>query len=121
MNRTLYGICSIALLALGMSSTAGAALITFSVAPGTGASPWNDQGHQFTVHIGDTVRFVNNDSSVHALHTSNNRPCEHMKDMRPNGGTQDCLIVNEFDPATDGPLFDHWHQRTGHFWMKAVP
>lgn len=95
-----------------------AAVIEFHISAGTGGGPWNTKETAVQVVIGDTLRLINDDSVVHALHTDEGIPCEHGSDMAPAGGSYDCVIAAAFDANVDGPLVDHWNGH-GPFWLVA--
>jgi plastocyanin len=102
------------------AASARAAVIEFHIKAGTGAASWNSSDELVTARIGDTVRIINDDSVVHALHTDDDVPCAHGSDMQPGGGHYDCVIENAYDPSVDGALIDHWHH-AAEFWLLATP
>lgn len=99
---------------------AAANVVVFHIPAGTAPGSWNTLDSTVTVNVGDTVRLVNDDSVVHALHTSEGIPCEHGADMAPNGGTYDCVIAEPYDAVADGPLIDHYFHGAK-FWLVANP
>jgi hypothetical protein len=94
-------------------------VIEFHIPAETGTGPWNSRDELVTVHVGDTLRFVNDDGVVHALHTAG-APCNHTPDIAP-GGTYDCVVRRAYDSLRQGPLFDHYAgPRTSAFWIVAT-
>ncbi len=93
-------------------------IVELHIAPGTGAGLWNTQETMVELSIGDTLRIVNDDTEVHAVHTNDGIPCEHGEDMAPLGGTWDCVIGAAYDATAEGPLYDHYHQLPA-LWIRA--
>lgn len=101
-----------------LAPLATAATIEFHIPAGTGGNSWNSLATQVTVEIGDTLRIVNDDTVLHALHTDDDAPCGHGADMAPSGGFYDCVVSAPYDPAIEGALFDHYHPNAK-FWVLA--
>ena len=102
------------------SFTGEPSLIEFHIVAGTARSAWNTKETAVTVKIGDTLRIINDDTSVHRLHT-NGIPCPHAAaNMEAGGGFYDCVIAKAIDPETDGALYDHNHGPNAAFWVKTV-
>ena len=101
---------------------ANAAVVEFHIRAGTASNraQWNNRAETVNVKIGDTLRLINDDSVVHALHTDEGVPCEHGADMAPRGGSYDCVIAEAYDSNADGPLIDHYFH-DAKFWLVATP
>jgi hypothetical protein len=101
-----------------MAQAVEAQIVEFHIQPGTGRGPWNTRETAVEVHIGDTLRIINDDSIAHQLHT-NGAPCDHGTSMRP-GGHYDCFIQFSLDPDVDGALYDHNVGEAAPFWLKTI-
>lgn len=118
--RNLNLVAAAALTAF--SGLAHAAVVEFHIKAGTAANAtsWNTRAETITVKIGDTLRLINDDAVIHALHTDEGVPCEHGTDMAPHGGTYNCVIAEAYDANIDGPLIDHYFH-SAKFWLVAAP
>ena len=65
--------------------------VVFNIANGTGNGAWNSASAPIEVRKGDTIRFMNLDATVKALHTSIG-PCAHQMGSIPTGGSFDCVV-----------------------------
>jgi hypothetical protein len=121
-QRSTARPAALAFIVAAAVATTGAALagelVEFHIKAGTSDGPWNKREDVVTVHVGDTLRLVNDDLITHRLHTFG-KPCPHGDDMAP-GQSWDCVIRTVFDPATDGPLWDHYYEDKGEFWVRAI-
>jgi len=106
-----------ALLFTLMTSNVFAAVVEFHIAPGTGANPWNTQETSIHAKIGDTIRFFNDDSEEHILHTFGS-PCSHGDDFAP-GASWDCKALRAFSAERNGPLYDHNHGQSAAVWIEV--
>jgi hypothetical protein len=88
-----------------LSSLASAATVEFHIANGTNTGSWNTAQTPITAKVGDVIRFYNDDSIVHQLHT-NGAPCGHGPRMQPNT-TWDCVASQPFSANKSGPLYEH--------------
>lgn len=92
-------------------------IVEFHIKAGTAGGSWNTRDTIVSVRMGDTLRFINDDSIKHRLHT-NGAPCPHGPDFGP-GTTFDCLITETFNSLESYPLYDHNFGSTAEFWLKA--
>lgn len=92
--------------------------VTFTIKPGTGTGAWNTSAETLVLETGDFLNLVNGDSVEHALHTGG-KPCEHSDYLQP-GQSQKLEMTGTWNPETDKPLYDHFHQSTGFFWLKVI-
>lgn len=90
-------------------------VVVFRIANGTGKLSWNTPEQPVMAKVGDTIRFVNEDTIVHQLHT-NGRPCEHGPAIMP-GGTWDCIARTTYNYNQNGALYDHNFGMNATFWM----
>ncbi len=81
------------------------AVVEFHILSGTGSAAWNKFNAPIVVSVGDTLRFVNDDSIAHYLHTDGS-PCSHGSRMFGPGETYDCVISKKHN-ASDEDLYDH--------------
>lgn len=95
-----------------------ASIVEFHIAPGTISNPWNTHSTSIKATVGDTIRFYNDDSVVHRLHTYG-APCEHGPDFEP-GATFDCVTIDVYSSAADGPLYDHNYGEAAEVWFEVV-
>jgi hypothetical protein len=92
-------------------------IVEFHIKAGTANNSWNTRDTIVTVHIGDTLRIINDDVIQHRLHT-NGAPCPHGPNFAP-GTSFDCAITKAFDPGEANPLYDHNVGSKAEFWLKA--
>ncbi len=91
--------------------------VEFHIAAGTGENSWNTKETIVKVSVGDTLVIINDDSMVHRLHT-NGKPFAHGASIEPGQSAQ-YAILKAYDPAKDGPLYDHNVGSIAKFWLKA--
>ena len=99
-------------------ATAQAALVEFSIAPGTDRGPWNSPDTMIEVMVGDTLRIYNDDSVRHRLHTFG-APCSHGPNIAP-GEYWDCFIRRPYDSMVSGPVYDHYYGPDAEVWIRAL-
>lgn len=92
-------------------------IVVFRIASGTGTGSWNTQQTMIRATVGQTVRFVNDDTIVHRLHT-NGAPCPHGTQFQP-GSTYDCVVTRTFNSAA-GPLYDHNVGTSAQVWIETT-
>ena len=118
----MFSRAAFSTLALAAAAASGVAvageLVEFHIKAGTADGPWNTREEAVEVHLGDTLRFFNDDTIGHRLHTFG-KPCPHGEEMAP-GQTWDCVIRKPFDATIDGPLWDHDHEAAGKFWVRVL-
>jgi hypothetical protein len=68
--------------------------------------------------VGDTLRIVNDDLVPHRPHT-NHIPFEHAPVDIPPGQSADFVLNAAFDPATNGPLYDHDFGQGALSWLEV--
>jgi plastocyanin len=107
----------ISTLFLNASAFADPAMIEFHIAAGTGENAWNTPATTVEAQIGQTIRFYNDDTIVHRLHTPG-VPCPHGPDFQP-GTTFDCVISSPYTVAADGPLYDHNVGPSARFYLEV--
>lgn len=86
----------------------------FRIPLGTGSNPWNTQQNPALLIVGKRFVIFNDDTEPHQWHT-NGEPCPH-GNLIPPGGQYACTPSTTFE----GRLYDHLHQQTGFFYVKAV-
>jgi hypothetical protein len=91
-------------------------VVNFHIQAGTGALPWNAPANPIRVHIGQVLRFYNDDHVHHQLHTSGS-PCPHGDDFAP-GQTYDCVITKKHNAATGG-CYDHLYGPMAQVYIQA--
>jgi len=102
-----------------VAHVASADIVEFRIANGTGTDGvWNTEETMVEVKIGDTLRVFNDDAATHILHT-NGAPCGHGSEFK-TGESWDCEIASVYDPAKNGPLYDHRGGANAEFWIKAT-
>jgi hypothetical protein len=104
--------------AFGIAASALAQTYTFTIPAGTGAKAWNTKDQMITLKKGDSLTLVNNDSELHAIHTGG-RPFKHYPPIEPGKSFTE-EITGTWNPDVDGPLYDHYNQDTGFFWLKVT-
>ncbi len=115
MKLKLAAIFSVQFIAL----VASAHTLDFHIEKGTVEKPWNSVTTPIRARVGDTIRFFNDDSVVHRLHTYG-APCEHGPDFDP-GSTFDCIVTSGYSSSTDGPLYDHNYGESAEVWFEVTP
>jgi hypothetical protein len=93
-------------------------IVVFRITSGTGSDAWNSESTIVDVKIGQTLRFVNDDSITHRLHT-NGAPCAHGATFAA-GQSFDCKISAVFDATKTGPLYDHIVGESAEVWIRAT-
>lgn len=84
----------------------GVEIVEFRIAPGTGDRSWNSLEEPIRVRVGQVLRFINEDSIPHRLHTTNGAPCPHGKREFAPGESYDCVVEQPHDAAA-GDMYDH--------------
>ena len=64
-------------------------VVVFRIKAGTGNGAWNTAETMITAKVGQVIRFVNDDTVRHRLHTGG-EPCNHGPNFEP-GATWDCV------------------------------
>lgn len=80
-------------------------IVNFTIPAGTGIKPWNTFDNPIRAKVGQTIRFLNNDSISHFLHTGGS-PCPHGSHSFKTGETYDC-VVTSVHKSSDEDLYDH--------------
>lgn len=93
-------------------------VIDFHIAAGTGKGAWNSKETMILVKMGQVIRFYNDDSVEHQLHTFG-APCEHGPIIAP-GTSWDCVATETLDIEIEGPLYDHNFGKKAEVWISAV-
>jgi len=94
-------------------------IVVFRIAAGTGENSWNTADTMIVARVGQTIRFVNEDSMSHQLHT-NGSPCRHGTLFRP-GETFDCVVSREYDSMARRPLYEHNVGPSAEVWIQTLP
>lgn len=96
-------------------------VVEFRIKAGTGSGPWNTRETMVTVKVGQTLRIVNDDSTVHRLHTGG-APCPHQPGSGlKNGEEYLCKIERTLDVGNGRPAtYDHISGQNASFFLKAV-
>jgi plastocyanin len=110
---------AILLLGIGLSFAAQAAesVVDFHIAAGTGTAPWNTLANPIVVKIGQTLRFHNDDSIAHELHTAGS-PCPHGTRAFNPGETYDCVISSAHE-AGEADIWDHIQGSDAMIYIQA--
>lgn len=81
---------------------------------------WNTEDDPVIVEVGDTLRVVNLDSEVHAVHTAGS-PFPHTSGIQP--GEELLLVIkSSYNSFTQGHLRDHYYNAQNEyakFWLVA--
>lgn len=75
-----------------------------------------------TVTVGQTVRIVNDDTTPHAFHASNDIPCPHQDfgTQLATGEFYDCVTSAPIDPGAGPPsTYDHLYGPAASFWLRV--
>lgn len=103
-------------LSLLVSAVSFADVVEFHIADGTQGGAWNTQETPIVAKLGDTIRFYNDDSIKHRLHTFG-APCNHGPDFAP-GTTWDCVVSKSFSSESEGALYDHNFGEDAAVWIE---
>jgi len=96
-------------------------IVTFGIAPGTGANPWNTAGTMITGKVGQQLVITNNDTVAHRLHTGG-KPCPHQQGNIAPGGSFTCDLAAAIDPGAANPTtYDHIAGNSAFFFLKVTP
>lgn len=93
-------------------------LVTFRISDGTANKGYNTAGTPVTVFKGQTLHIVNDDTTVHRLHTPGS-PCPHEPANISTGQSYDCVIA----AAHTGNLtnmYDHVSGPSSVFYLNAI-
>ena len=93
-------------------------IVEFVIQDGTDDSPWNDEMTPIIAPMGSIIRFINEDSIRHRLHT-NGAPCSHGPNFEP-GETWDCKVTKFYSSEKSGPLYDHNFGRKAEVHIEIV-
>jgi hypothetical protein len=109
MNRlfvtSLALVCVYVAAPLVQADQAPADIVEFHIPADTGSKPWNTLEKPIMVKRGQTLRFINDDSIEHFLHT-NGSPCPHGRNAFGPGESYDCVITKVHN-ANAGDNYDH--------------
>lgn len=94
-------------------------VVIFHIPAGTGGNPWNTYDNPIVVKVGQTLRFINDDSIVHFLHTDG-APCPHGTNEFGPGESYDCVISKPHDASADD-LYDHDQGPDAQVYIQANP
>jgi plastocyanin len=95
-----------------------AQIVEFHIVNGTGSAAWNAPMTMIHAIVGDTIRFYNDDTVNHQLHT-NGAPCAHGPTIRP-GTSWDCVVSRPYDANRSGALYDHNYGPRAEVWINAT-
>lgn len=98
--------------------TPSATLVTFRIPAGTGKGPWNSAATVVKVNVGQTLRIVNDDTTVHRMHT-NGAPCGHQPSDSATGQAYDCVVSAPIAATTLG-AYDHNIGTNARFYVQAT-
>ena len=93
-------------------------VVEFRIPDGTGQGVWNDADTPIEATIGSVIRFFNDDSIPHRLHT-NGAPCPHGPKIEP-GESWDCEVTKPFSSSEKGPLYDHYAGPKAEVWIETT-
>lgn len=94
-------------------------VVEFRIAAGTGTKPLNTPATFVQAKVGQTLRFINDDSVTHRFHTGGT-PCPHGSNFAP-GATYDCVLTKAIDTvANPGALYEHISGPTALFYLKVT-
>ena len=115
----LFGLALVSFIVLGLPLGAFGAgkVIEFHIRPGTGQGPWNKSSEVVEVKTGQTLRIINDDTTVHRLHTTGGKPCLHAPSDLQKGEFYDCIITDVADPAVDF-CYDHNFGESSRFYIQ---
>jgi hypothetical protein len=105
----------------GTGTSTGPKVVEFRIKQGTGTGPWNTRDTMVTVKVGDTLKIVNDDTTVHRLHTGG-APCPH----QPGNGLQKgqeyiCEVKSALEVGSGAPVtYDHNQGTSASFFLRAV-
>lgn len=94
-------------------------VVEFHIPAGTGEGPWNSFDNPIVVKVGQTLRFVNDDSAPHRIHTDGT-PCPHGSKTFATGETYDCVISSAHNSG-DEDLYDHNYGPDAQIYIQANP
>ena len=80
-------------------------VVDFHIVNGTNMSAWNTADTKATAKVGQIIRFYNDDTVIHQLHT-NGAPCPHGPRIMP-GTTWDCKVSRTYNETENGMLYEH--------------
>ncbi len=94
-------------------------VVEFRIAAGTGTKPLNTPATFVQAKVGQTLRFINDDTVTHRFHTGGT-PCPHGSNFAP-GATYDCVLTKTIDTvANPGALYEHISGPTALFYLKVT-
>ncbi|GAB4003699.1 IPT/TIG domain-containing protein [Nocardioides ultimimeridianus] len=92
-------------------------IVDFHILAGTGSGPWNSPSDPVRAYVGETIRFFNDDTIPHRLHSPGVPGPHWASDLAP-GGTWNWLVTTECTCTTDPPqLYDHNQGLTAGFYI----
>jgi plastocyanin len=101
----VFASAILAVALLGSVTASAVDVVEFHIKAGTGSGPWNKFNDPIQVKVGQTLRFINDDSISHYLHT-NGSPCPHGTRRFAPGESYDC-VISKTHRAADEDLYDH--------------
>ena len=93
-------------------------IVEFVIVDGTGDKPWNTKETSIQAPMGSSIRFINEDSIPHRLHT-NGAPCSHGPKIDP-GAKWDCKVTKPFSAEKSGPIYDHYAGPKAEVWIEVI-
>ena len=104
-----FSLCSLALCFIlspvVQADSTQTEIVEFHIAAGTKDKPWNTLEKPIYVKRGQTLRFINDDSIEHFLHTFG-APCPHGSNPFGPGESYDC-VISKVHNASAGDNYDH--------------
>ncbi len=94
-------------------------IVEFTIAEGTGSNPWNSKENPVEVYVGQFLVVYNNDSRPHRIHSPQNGPFPHGREIPP-GGFSSYEIVRALDVGETPTLYDHDDGPGAAFWLRAI-
>jgi len=94
-------------------------VVEFAIQDGTGAAAWNSRDNPVEVYVGQYLVVYNEDSRPHRIHSPENGPIAHGRDIPP-GGFASYEVVSALEVGTNPTLYDHNDGPGAAFWIRAI-
>lgn len=96
-------------------------IVEFRIAAGTAAKGWNTADKPIVAKVGQTIRFFNDDTVNHRLHTGG-QPCPHGANIAP-GASMDCKTTAALTTSATGTpqTYDHIAGTSAPVFLNVTP
>jgi plastocyanin len=94
-------------------------IFAFHIKAGTGSNSYNTAATYALVFVGQSIKFYNDDSVNHELHTGGSPVAHGTQEMMP-GGTDSYSVISAHENVNANDVYDHISGPSALFYVKAI-